>query len=276
MITIKTLSNNVAKEGFEEEHGLSLLIDALGHRILFDCGQSDKFLTNAKAIGESLAGVESIVLSHSHYDHTWGLKRAVKTCKDATVYAGEGWDAIYPHATRKRWFRPENIGVKPWARRLKGVQVVKDCYELYPNIYLISSFRPICGPKGSGFFIKLDGKLQVDDMRHEVALAINDNGWTVITGCGHSGVDNILASFLSHFPDATIKAVIGGFHIRGGGLSGDKNAAMRERTVSYLTAMEYLERVVSGHCTGEVGMEALREALGDKVTELIAGESFTI
>ncbi len=276
MITIKTLSNNVALEGYRQEHGLSLLIDALGHRILFDCGMSRKFLTNAKAMGETIEDVEAIVLSHSHFDHTWGLKHAIKAAPNAGIYAGEGWDGIYPSSTRTRWFRPMDIGVRPYARRLKCVTVVQGCLELAPNIYLISGFQPVCGPKGQGFFVKVGDELKPDDMRHEVALAINDDGWTVITGCGHSGVDNIIEGFLSHFPDANVKSVIGGFHIRGNALGKDRNAAMRQRTVNYLDNLNGLDKVVTGHCTGDTGLKALRARLGDHVSELKAGEGFTI
>ena len=71
---IVILTENTANgRGLLAEHGLSVLVEAAGKRILFDTGQSDVYLRNAGELGESLEGLDGIVLSHGHYDHTGGL-----------------------------------------------------------------------------------------------------------------------------------------------------------------------------------------------------------
>ena len=71
---IVILTENMANgRGLLAEHGLSVLVEAAGKRILFDTGQSDVYLRNAGELGESLEGLDGIVLSHGHYDHTGGL-----------------------------------------------------------------------------------------------------------------------------------------------------------------------------------------------------------
>lgn len=65
--------NTVNKRGLLAEHGLSVLVEAAGRRILFDTGQSGVYLHNAGRLKEDLNGLDGIVLSHGHYDHTGGL-----------------------------------------------------------------------------------------------------------------------------------------------------------------------------------------------------------
>ena len=56
------------------EHGLSFLIEKDGKRILFDTGSCEHTIYNAHRLGMSLVSLDSVVLSHSHYDHAAGFK----------------------------------------------------------------------------------------------------------------------------------------------------------------------------------------------------------
>lgn len=49
---------------------ISVLVEEGGKRILFDTGQSGVYIHNAEQLGISLEGLDAIVLSHGHYDHT--------------------------------------------------------------------------------------------------------------------------------------------------------------------------------------------------------------
>ena len=62
------------------EHGLSLLVESQGKRILFDSGASPLIMRNAEAlrVDHALANLDAIVLSHGHYDHTGGLEEVLK------------------------------------------------------------------------------------------------------------------------------------------------------------------------------------------------------
>ncbi len=55
-------------------HGLSLYIEYNGKSILFDAGQTDIFMRNAKKLGINLDNLDAIVLSHGDYDYGNGLK----------------------------------------------------------------------------------------------------------------------------------------------------------------------------------------------------------
>ena len=56
------------------EWGFAALVEADGHRLLFDTGaRPGTVLDNARELGVDLAGVRDVVLSHHHGDHTGGL-----------------------------------------------------------------------------------------------------------------------------------------------------------------------------------------------------------
>ncbi len=68
---ITTLAeNSVYGKGLQGEHGLSLLVEAGEHKVLFDTGASDLFIRNARLMGVDLTDVEFVILSHGHRDHT--------------------------------------------------------------------------------------------------------------------------------------------------------------------------------------------------------------
>ena len=76
MLRITALMENKASanRALVNEHGLSLLLESDGRRILFDCGQGAHFIDNAHRLGISLHGLDAAVISHGHYDHAAGFR----------------------------------------------------------------------------------------------------------------------------------------------------------------------------------------------------------
>jgi 7,8-dihydropterin-6-yl-methyl-4-(beta-D-ribofuranosyl)aminobenzene 5'-phosphate synthase len=70
-----TILSTMLADGQElGEWGFSALVEADGHRILFDTGaHTDVVLKNAQTLGVDLATVPEAVLSHNHWDHVGGL-----------------------------------------------------------------------------------------------------------------------------------------------------------------------------------------------------------
>ena len=74
-LAITILTENVAGGKFLAEHGLSYLLEIDSEQILFDTGHSDVFLKNAERLGiEIKSNVQTVVLSHGHWDHGDGLR----------------------------------------------------------------------------------------------------------------------------------------------------------------------------------------------------------
>lgn len=63
------VENTTNNDEFLDEHGLNLYIETNNHKILFDFGQSDCFIENAKKLGVNLQDVDIAILSHGHYEH---------------------------------------------------------------------------------------------------------------------------------------------------------------------------------------------------------------
>jgi 7,8-dihydropterin-6-yl-methyl-4-(beta-D-ribofuranosyl)aminobenzene 5'-phosphate synthase len=72
------------------EHALSLYIATKEHRLLFDTGASGLFAQNAHKLGIDLADVDTVILSHGHYDHGGGFKTFLDINKKAALYLREG------------------------------------------------------------------------------------------------------------------------------------------------------------------------------------------
>ena len=87
-ITVLT-DDKVKKRGFLAEHGLSLFIEYEDCNILFDTGQSDVYIRNAKALQLDLNKTDYIVLSHGHYDHCGGISCLPELKKNPKIYVQE-------------------------------------------------------------------------------------------------------------------------------------------------------------------------------------------
>lgn len=87
MTTITVLVDNQAETGLQHEHGLSILIEHQGKRILFDDGQNDALFYNATKLDIPLYDLDMIILSHGHYDHGGNLSALLLANPNALFYA---------------------------------------------------------------------------------------------------------------------------------------------------------------------------------------------
>lgn len=99
-VCVTTLVEDTASvAGLLGEHGLSFWVEYGNQRILFDTGQSELLVENARILGVNLAKTDAIVLSHGHYDHTGGLAAVLDIAPRAIVYVHPA--ALWPKFVRK-------------------------------------------------------------------------------------------------------------------------------------------------------------------------------
>lgn len=242
MIRIVNLCDNKSiSPDFSAEHGLSYYIEAYGKKILFDTGQSDVFLRNAKNLNIDLFALDLVVLSHGHYDHVGGLARL--TAKN--VYCHR---QIFVPKYKVEENNYKNIGFPCAEDDYRANQGHNFCFftgtkELAKNIYLVSGFQKMFNKVY--FFIKKEGKYLVDIFEDEAVLVIKTpQGLIIITGCAHSGVLNIIEKVERELGPKKIYALLGGLHL-----------SKMDNTELIKTAALLNERGIKkigvSHCTGD-------------------------
>ena len=73
MKIVTLVENTCGYEGCIAEHGLSIYIETEKHKLLLDTGQTDAVVKNAEVMGVDLSLVDTVILSHGHYDHSGGI-----------------------------------------------------------------------------------------------------------------------------------------------------------------------------------------------------------
>jgi 7,8-dihydropterin-6-yl-methyl-4-(beta-D-ribofuranosyl)aminobenzene 5'-phosphate synthase len=267
-MTITSLvDDHCPKRGFLGEHGLSILVESRGKRVLFDTGQTDAFLKNAKRLGIDLSGIDAVVLSHGHYDHGGGLPALYRDYPAPQLFVGSGCMAArgsVSAAGRVDIGLAEPL-VPPGSPHPR---VVTAPLEIVEGVYLL----PAAGdPATLAFdprFRKFEGeRAVVDDFSDELSLLVQgEDGAVLISGCAHRGIVEIARDASKRFPGSKFRAIVGGFHLVDA-------APERRRDVARGIAAMDPAAVFCSHCTGLDGYAALAAELPGRVTWLYSGRT---
>lgn len=232
---LTVLTENVAGGPYLAEHGLSYLIEHNGHKLLFDTGHSDVFLHNAELLGIDIQKeVDTVVLSHGHWDHGDGLQYL----QDKTLYA-------HPLIFMQRYrLNKTYLGLKmskSEAMKRFDLQTSIVPVEVKPDVFFLGEV-----PRLNDFEAKktpfLNASDKPDFIPDDSALAIKDgNELIVVTGCSHAGVCNIVDYAIKVTGLHKVKAVIGGFHLK-------KDDEVTAKSVAYLKEIG-VQQVYPSHCT---------------------------
>jgi 7,8-dihydropterin-6-yl-methyl-4-(beta-D-ribofuranosyl)aminobenzene 5'-phosphate synthase len=265
---ITVLSDNIAseKKGLKGEWGLSLLIEANDSTVLLDTGASSLFRRNGDILGIDLSCVDAGVLSHAHYDHSDGMECFFNTNAKSPFYlSGNCRENCYG----KRWIFSKYIGIrkglmKKYSERISFIEGRK---EICNGVYLLphSTDKLELLGKKTGIYIKKNHRLVPDNFEHEQSLIFRTKkGLVIFNSCSHGGADNIINEVKAAFPDEKIYALIGGFHLYKA--SEADVCALAERIES-----TGIEKIYTGHCTGEKAFEILSRELRSKAHQLYCG-----
>ena len=79
--------NYVAIDGLEADWGFAAYIETPKRKILFDAGADGHILlSNASDAGIDLNAVDTVFVSHNHFDHIGGLSAAIWACPSARIF----------------------------------------------------------------------------------------------------------------------------------------------------------------------------------------------
>jgi 7,8-dihydropterin-6-yl-methyl-4-(beta-D-ribofuranosyl)aminobenzene 5'-phosphate synthase len=267
-MTITTLVDNNAPENLASEHGLSFWIEYNDKHIIFDTGQSDAFVKNAKQLGIKPAETDAIVISHGHYDHTGGLAALLDIAPQANLY-------IHPEALKPKFSRKgnRNIGISDSIKKIilqradqKKVIWTEKPTEIFPGLFTTGKIPRNTGfeDTGGNFFVNVQCTKEDRLVDDQAIFTETGKGLVVVLGCAHSGVINTLDYAEKLTSQNHIYAVIGGMHLLN---------ASPERMESTIDAFKRynVKKICPAHCTGDNAVEKFKQVFAERCFICSAG-----
>ncbi len=262
----KVLIDNIAKNPLKSEWGLCIHIETKDKNILLDTGASGKFIENAKKMGVDIENVDFGVLSHAHYDHSDGMGDFFKVNSKADFYLRK---SASENCYGRRFIFSRYIGIQKGLTNQfnSRIKYAEGTVKLADGVYLLPHTTPnleLIGKK-AGMFLKENKKWVPDNFFHEQSLVIKtEKGLVIFNSCCHGGADNIITEVSEVFPDEHIYALIGGFHLY-------RSSESEVRALAERIKATGIEKIYTGHCTGDKAFAILSEELKEKAVQLRVG-----
>jgi 7,8-dihydropterin-6-yl-methyl-4-(beta-D-ribofuranosyl)aminobenzene 5'-phosphate synthase len=282
MLEAPTLEEGKARGAPLAQHGFSALVEirkgGQTHRLLFDTGVTPSGCAdNLSRLGQDVAGIEAIVCSHGHFDHTTGLSGLIGRLGRANLPV-----LIHPEFwNRRRLAVPgrEPFELPTTSRRAlvdAGFDVIEQRQPsfLYDRSVLITGEVDRVTGFEKGFAVHQawrGGSWQPDPLiLDDQALIANvaGRGLVILTGCGHAGIINICRYAQRLTGITKLHAVIGGFH-----LTGPLFEPIIDDTVSGLEQLAP-DVIVPAHCTGWKATHAIARRLPAAFIQNSVGTTF--
>lgn len=273
------MENTVGNGLCQVEHGLSIYIEMENRTVLVDTGASSLFTKNANKLGVDLTKVETLFLSHGHYDHGGGILDFHKINLEANI-------VIQEKAFGEFWHSSENvekyIGLEPTIKEISNLVLLDgDCAYCENGEILIFTLNHVqqenlvCWPKGNRSLKEYrNGEYIQDKFEHEQYIVLKEKEKTVlVSGCAHNGILNILNEYKNKYGDYP-NALISGFHMRKKNGYEKEDFEMVEDTAKKLKETGIL--CYTGHCTGEEPFEAMKKIMGEQLQYLHCGDVIEI
>ena len=278
MRIVNLIENTEGRSECLYEHGLSFYIGTEGHKALLDLGQTDNSLKNAESLKIDLKSVDTVVLSHGHYDHSGGIIPFTKINDHAAIYmqSTAGGDYYADDGKMAGDDRYRYIGIDkdilrlPQVRLLNGDYVIDDELELF-TIKDRTHSLPFTNRR---LLTKTKDVLIADDFSHEHFLVVKEKDLTVLmSGCAHNGILSILDAYKTKYrnlPDI----VISGFHLM---VKREyrENELEEVRTIAKELKKHQI-KFYTCHCTGIPAFEEMKRIMGDRLGYIHSGEEMII
>jgi 7,8-dihydropterin-6-yl-methyl-4-(beta-D-ribofuranosyl)aminobenzene 5'-phosphate synthase len=239
------------------EHGLSCLLqvhaDSEEHVVLMDTGISATTLFhNAGLLNVDLSQVESVVLSHGHFDHFGGLPELLSSAPEGIPLV------LHPDAFLERRLQLPAIGravglpsleEEPLTEAGAVLHKTKHSSTLASDLVLVTGEVERATDFERGFpwaEAKIDGQWVVDPFHDDqgVAVKVKGKGLVIIGGCSHAGIINTVKEAQKAAQADEVHAVLGGFH-----LTGPVFEPVIQPTIEAMKEISP-DYVVPLHCTG--------------------------
>ncbi|MBD3179133.1 MAG: MBL fold metallo-hydrolase [Candidatus Latescibacteria bacterium] len=206
-------------------------------QVLFDTGEDFESLQhNLEALDVDISALDTVVLSHNHWDHTGGLEGLLRKMDGGVrVYGCSDTDSSLIKLVRS-----------------SGGEFIEgsEPEEISDGIYTTGQIR---------------GSYKESAIMEQSMVIETGERIAVVTGCSHPGIVNIIERVKEIFPEERVTLVLGGFHLK------DKSPGM---VYSIAERMKELgvEKAAPAHCTGDGAIDIFREIYGQDFISAGAGK----
>jgi len=264
------------------QHGVSFLLEGMSgrntKRILIDVGQNfEALLHNMRTSGISPSGIDAIVLTHCHYDHTQGVVRLLREIgrKDIQVIA-------HPSIFRLHFVTepyPRHVGIMPGDSKAEiekaggKLSLTEAPVVIMPGIMTTGEVRRPADFEIVSVAVKtIENGMVVDDLMLDdisVVANVKDKGLVIITGCSHAGIINIANQATEVTGCNKLESIIGGLHLI------EASDTVINRTVDDLFKLN-VAWISAGHCTGFKAQAKLYRVFAERFLPLRTGMQFEL
>ena len=182
--------------------------------------------------------IETVVISHNHWDHIGGLNKFLEVAK-------------------------EDVKIYIPAKAFKNIQ------KEYPTANLVAVKNPVEIADGVWSTGEIKGRYNLLPIYEHALVLDTKEGFVVIIGCSHPGIDKIVKEVHKMFPDEPICLVTGGFHL---------GATTKYKIKKITDSLQKLniKYIAPSHCTGDRATKIFQEKWKDNFLDLSLGRKFEI
>ena len=262
---------------------------------MLDFGYTPEALLNdMEMVGVDPKKIESLIVSHGHFDHYGGLlgfldKHRSALPADVTLYAG-GEDnfcrrsrarpdsfpnsvcstgaSLHPATSRPCWLRIPSSSDTPSPLGRSNAPATE---QILANTQVEFAVKDGLGCNAGHYLpAELVGKIVPDEHIHEHATCFNvkDRGLVVISSCGHVGIVNSARQAQEVSGVQKIHALMGGFHL------GPAPADYLNLVMAEIKSLDP-DVIIPMHCSGDNFTRAVRAQMPDKLLEATTGSRVT-
>ena len=269
---INLMENTEGAEGLVAQHGLSFYIETEKHKLLMDLGPSEKTLENARKLGIDLTKVDTVILSHGHFDHGGGILPFAAINPGAKIYLQR--KALKEYYAVRDWKPdPDYIGLDPEIAGLKQLVILDGEYRIDEELSLFSGIKGRKNWPVSNYNLRKkvkDGYVQ-DRFAHEQCLVVTEGGRKVLlSGCAHNGILNILDRYRELYGGAP-DIVVSGFHMMKKTAYTDEERSLIRDTARRLR--KYPTVFWTCHCTGLPAFDLMKRIMKEQLQYVHCGET---
>jgi 7,8-dihydropterin-6-yl-methyl-4-(beta-D-ribofuranosyl)aminobenzene 5'-phosphate synthase len=276
--------DEISRSTVVAEHGLSMLVRVSrgdeAHSILFDTGYTDIGVPhNLKELEINLSGIEAIVLSHGHMDHTGALTPILKALSRTMPVVIHPWAFHSPRLLQWPDGRvdrfPDTLVKEDLEKQGCEILESQEPVSLARGMILVTGEIERTTSFEKGFplaKIIQNGELVSDPIRDDQALVVHlkGKGLVVISGCAHSGIVNTVLYSRKITGIKPVYAILGGFH-----LSGPLFEPIIGQTITSLKEIGP-KVLVPMHCTGWKAINLFSESFPDAFILNSVGSKFVL